>query len=90
MQDMELLKTRLGKMICCAAMIDDVASLILLAMISSIALSDVDKSAQCDDGVHAGDILNRGFRHVLLVLLFFSAPFANTPPVRSLIRFINT
>ena len=43
MQDMDLLKTRLGKMICCAAMIDDVASLILLAMISSIALSDTDK-----------------------------------------------
>ena len=39
MQDMGLLKTRIGKMICCAAMIDDVASLILLAMISSIALT---------------------------------------------------
>jgi Kef-type K+ transport system membrane component KefB len=40
MQDMSLLKTRLGQTICCAAMIDDVASLILLAMISSIALSE--------------------------------------------------
>lgn len=40
MQDMDLLKTRIGKMICCAAMIDDVASLILLAMISSIALDN--------------------------------------------------
>jgi len=37
MQDMELLDTDLGKLICCAAMVDDVASLILLAMISSIS-----------------------------------------------------
>ena len=39
MQDMKLMQTRIGQIICCAAMIDDVASLILLAMISSIALT---------------------------------------------------
>jgi len=37
MQDMGLLDTYLGQLICCAAMVDDVASLILLAMISSTA-----------------------------------------------------
>lgn len=42
MQDMKLMQTRIGQIICCAAMIDDVASLILLAMISSIALSNDD------------------------------------------------
>jgi Kef-type K+ transport system membrane component KefB len=30
MQDMSLLKTRIGRIICCAAMIDDVASLVLV------------------------------------------------------------
>ena len=35
MKDFDLLHTRLGKLICCAAMIDDIASLILLAIISS-------------------------------------------------------
>ena len=37
MQDMSMLDQYLGQLICCAAMIDDVASLILLAMISSAA-----------------------------------------------------
>ena len=32
-----MLDTHLGQLICCAAMVDDVASLILLAMISSAA-----------------------------------------------------
>ncbi len=35
MKDFDLLHTRLGKLICCAAMIDDIASLVLLAIISS-------------------------------------------------------
>ena len=37
MQDMNLLDSHLGQLICCAAMIDDVASLILLAVISNIS-----------------------------------------------------
>ena len=45
MQDMGLLKTKIGQTICCAAMIDDVASLILLAMISSIATGESSGSA---------------------------------------------
>ena len=40
MQDMGMLKLPLGQLICCAAMIDDVASLILLAMISSLSADD--------------------------------------------------
>ena len=46
MQDMGLLKTKIGQTICCAAMIDDVASLILLAMISSIATGESSGSAE--------------------------------------------
>jgi Kef-type K+ transport system membrane component KefB len=53
MQDMNLMQTRIGQIICCAAMIDDVASLILLAMISSIALQENDIDAEGGDNATA-------------------------------------
>lgn len=43
MQDNKMLDTYLGQFICTAAMIDDVLSLILLAMIGSASGSDVEK-----------------------------------------------
>lgn len=78
MADMHLLDTRLGQLICCAAMIDDVASLILLAMISSASgigqNSDEDNEGDGDGVDHIDDGLGtwgprRGVWPILIPLL---------------------
>jgi Kef-type K+ transport system membrane component KefB len=54
MVELGMLKDPLGQLICCAAMIDDVASLVLLAMIASITKDEAGTGSLAAAPAHAG------------------------------------